>query len=111
MIGLTALSFVVFFFSNHALAGLALGVLLMDIGVQSGHISNQSRIFALLPHARSRIQTVYMFCYFTGGSIGSLLGAWGWDHYRWPGVCGAALAMLALAGLVYARGSLRGQNP
>jgi predicted MFS family arabinose efflux permease len=111
MIWLTALSFAVYFFSSRALAGLALGVVLMDIGVQSGHISNQSRIFALLPHARSRIQTVYMFSYFVGGSIGSLLGAWGWDHYRWPGVCGAALGMLALAGLAYARGSLRGRSP
>jgi predicted MFS family arabinose efflux permease len=111
MIAFTACSFVVFFFSNHSLAGLALGVLLMDIGVQSGHISNQSRIFALLPHARSRIQTIYMFSYFTGGAAGSLLGAWGWDHFRWPGVCGVALMMLALAGLVYMRGSLKGQNP
>ena len=57
------------------MAGLIAGVILLDVGVQSGHVANQTRIYALDPGARSRLNTVYMFCYFTGGSIGSWLGA------------------------------------
>ncbi len=96
MIALTLVSFVVFFFSSHSLIGIGVGVLLMDIGVQSGHISNQSRIFPLVPGAQSRIQTAYMFFYFAGGAVGSTLGAYGFNHYGWTGVCGAAGLMLSL---------------
>jgi predicted MFS family arabinose efflux permease len=97
MIGVTIISFAIFLLSGSSLIGLAIGVLVMDIGVQAGHLCNQSRIFALIPEARSRIQTAYMFCYFAGGAFGSFIGSWAWTHYQWTGVCGAALAMLSVA--------------
>lgn len=80
-------------------AGLVVGVLLLDVGVQSAHISNQTLIFSLRPEARSRLNTVYMTGYFTGGSLGSLAGGLAWTHYGWPGVClvGGAFVALALA--------------
>lgn len=93
---LTILSFGIFWIGGHSLWGIAIGVLLMDLGVQSGHISNQSRIFSLLPHAQSRIQTAYMFCYFVGGALGSILGAWSWGHFGWPGVCVASILLLTI---------------
>ena len=70
--------------------------------MQLGHVTNQGRIFRLVPSAQSRLQTAYMFCYFVGGGLGSALGAWAWSHFGWAGVCGAAVAMLSLAGLRYA---------
>ena len=79
------------------LVGLVLGVLLLDVGVQAAHISNQTLIFSLRPEARSRLNTVYMTGYFTGGSLGSVLGGWAWMHYGWPGVCVAGGACVALA--------------
>ena len=97
MIVVTILSFIVFWASAQSLVGLAIGVVLMDIGVQSGHICNQSRIFSMLPEARSRVQTAYMFCYFMGGAFGSLLGTWGWSAYQWTGVCLSAIALLIVA--------------
>ncbi len=101
MLALTVLSFGVFALSGESLLGIALGVLLMDIGVQSGHVSNQSRIFALIPEAQSRIQTAYMFFYFVGGATGSFLGAWAWSLLGWRGVCLAAVALLLLGLLRY----------
>ena len=71
------------------MAGLIAGVVLLDVGVQSGHVANQTRIYALDANARSRLNTVYMFCYFSGGSLGSWLGAicWntkdGWQYVHW----------------------------
>lgn len=101
MIVVTILSFLVFWASAASLVGLAIGVVLMDIGVQSGHICNQSRIFSMLPEARSRVQTAYMFCYFMGGAFGSLIGTWGWSAYQWSGVCLSAIALLILALIKY----------
>ena len=81
------------------LAGLVVGILLLDVGVQSVHISNQTLIFSLRPEARSRLNTVYMTGYFTGGSLGSVVGGLAWTHFGWPGVCvvGGAFVALALA--------------
>ncbi len=81
------------------LAGLIVGVILMDLGVQCGHVSNQTRIYGLDPGARSRLNMVYMVCYFLGGGAGSYLGALCWHAAGWGGVTGFASAVLVL-GLV-----------
>jgi predicted MFS family arabinose efflux permease len=70
------------------LAGLIAGVVLMDLAVQSGHVSNQTRIYSIDPSARSRLNMVYMSCYFIGGGLGSYLGALSWHAAGWWGVCG-----------------------
>lgn len=84
--------------------GLVVGVVVLDLGVQSGHVSNQTRIYAIAPEAKSRLNTFYMVSYFTGGSLGSLLGAWSWRVAQWRGVCGFALATTVLALVVYSLG-------
>ena len=96
-IGLVLASFAVLGFGGYHLAGLVLGVILLDVGVQAAHISNQTKVFSLVPEARSRLNTVYMVGYFTGGSLGSVAGGLAWTHGGWPGVCllGAALVVSA----------------
>lgn len=99
-IGVTGLlfAFVVMGFSATSLTGLILGVILLDIGLQITHVSNQSKVFSLVPEARSRLNTVYISSAFAGGSIGSLSGATAWSHWHWTGVCilGAAFTITAL---------------
>lgn len=85
------------------MTGLIAGVVLLDVGVQSGHVANQTRIYALDATARSRLNTVYMFCYFTGGSLGSWLGAICWEYKGWPAVCALGIAIVAIALAVFAR--------
>jgi predicted MFS family arabinose efflux permease len=97
----TVASYLVFALSAHSLWGLALGTLLLDIGIQGGQISNQSRIFALAPEARSRINAVYMTCYFVGGASGSLLAGIAWAHFGWSGACTAGLLLALAAGLAH----------
>jgi predicted MFS family arabinose efflux permease len=77
---------------------LAAGLLLMDTAVQSGQVANQARIFALRPDARGRINTAYMTCSFTGGTIGSWLGVRAYTTLGWLGVSGlvAVAALIAL---------------
>jgi predicted MFS family arabinose efflux permease len=90
-------SYLVFDLTGYRLWGLIAGVILLDLGVQAGHVANQTRIYALVPEARSRLNTVYMVTYFLGGALGSALGAWGWTHWRWNGVCAAGAAQLFVA--------------
>jgi predicted MFS family arabinose efflux permease len=90
-------SYVVFDVAGRELWGLIAGVILLDLGVQAGHVANQTRIYALIPDARSRLNTVYMVTYFLGGALGSALGAWGWSRWGWNGVCAAGAAQLLAA--------------
>ncbi len=87
--------------------GLVLGVILLDFGIQSAHVSNQTRIYALRPEARSRLNTVYMVSYFLGGVLGTSLGALAWHRAGWAGVCGVGTGMLLLALLVFEAGVWR----
>ncbi|GAB2957608.1 MFS transporter [Hymenobacter coalescens] len=96
-IGLAVLAYVIMFLGSTSVAALVAGVILLDVGVQATHISNQSRVFSLIPEARSRLNTVYMTAYFIGGAVGSLSGGWAWTHGGWPGVCAAGLAFVTLA--------------
>jgi predicted MFS family arabinose efflux permease len=84
----TLSSFVILYAVGRHLAGLIVGVILLDIGVQAGHVSNQTRIYGLVPEARSRLNMVYMITYFTAGAIGSYVGTVLWQRFAWAGVCG-----------------------
>ncbi|SIT11881.1 MFS transporter [Alicyclobacillus vulcanalis] len=92
----TLASFGLLFAFRHSLAGLALGVVLMDLGVQGTQVSNQARIYSLSDEARSRVNSIYMVAYFLGGALGSLIGASVWDQFRFGGVCAAACILLAI---------------
>ena len=72
-------------------------------------VANQTRIFGLDASARSRINTVYMTVYFAGAAVGSALSTVAWTRWQWNGVCGFAIGMIALAGLLHAVG-VRGQS-
>jgi predicted MFS family arabinose efflux permease len=81
------ISYVAFILSGSSIVGLIIGVILLDMGVQGTHISNQTMVLALHPEARNRINTVYMVSYFIGGSIGTYLASHFWTKYHWNGVC------------------------
>lgn len=90
-------SFVILATGAYHLWVLVVGVIILDVGMQVTHISNQSRIFSLLPEARSRINTVYMTSAFIGGSVGSVAGSQAWIHAQWIGVCATGLFFTLIA--------------
>jgi predicted MFS family arabinose efflux permease len=78
-----------------ALGALIVGVLVLDVGAQGLHITNQGEIYKRRPEARSRLTAAYMVLYFVGGGVGSAGSAFAYDRLGWDGVClvGGAFAL------------------
>ncbi len=100
----TAGSFVLFWALGNQIWGLIVGVILLDLGVQTTQISNQTSIYQLPADIHSRLNAVYIMFYFMGGALGSFLGAYGWSRWGWPGVCGLSLGLMAIAATIFLQG-------
>jgi len=79
--------------------GLVIGVIVLDAGVQAAQVANQTRVFTLKPEARSRVNSLYMVGYFTGGSLGSLVASSVWSRWQWTGVCATGVGFMLMAAL------------
>jgi predicted MFS family arabinose efflux permease len=93
------LGFLSFYFSSQSVPGIFIGIILIDIGLQCIHVSNQTRVYGLLPEARNRMNTVYMSFSFLGTAAGSAYGLWLWKIGNWEAVsigCG----LLAVCSLI-----------
>ncbi len=91
-------SWALLWWGGSVLAALIVGVVVLDIGAQGLHITNQGEIYKRRPEARSRLTSAYMVLYFVGGGIGSAGSAFAYDRLGWDGVC--------LVGGVFALGTL-----
>ncbi|ERI93944.1 transporter, major facilitator family protein [Clostridiales bacterium oral taxon 876 str. F0540] len=100
-ISVVILSYILFLFLGFKMLGLILGVILLDLGVQSCNVSNQTRVHSLNEEMRNRINTVYMVSFFLGGSLGSFLGSYSYSHFGWYGVCIFGIATQIVAFIVH----------
>jgi predicted MFS family arabinose efflux permease len=87
---------------SSSLVALIAGIALLDLGVQGAQISNQTRIYALAPEARSRLTTAYMVAFFLGGVVGSLLSATVYGAAGWDATCALGAAFASAGLLVWA---------
>ncbi|MEP9360709.1 MFS transporter [Sphingomonas sp. KR3-1] len=77
----------------------AVTAVLIDAAVQLNQISGQRIIFSLDPHARGRINAIYMTIMFVVGALGSLVGSASYATGGWPlaALIGAGIGALLLA--------------
>lgn len=82
-----------------SLWALVIGIVLLDLGVQALHVTNQSLIFRTRPEAHSRLVGVYMMFYAVGSGLGAIATTVTYARFGWQGVCslGALTSLLALA--------------
>lgn len=98
MIGfiLQLISIALFYFTGGYLYLFIIGIILIDIGQQAIHVTNQTRIYTLIPEARNRLNTIFMSVSFIGASCGSALGLWLWDLGGWAMFCYGITAITIL---------------
>ncbi len=87
------------------ITGLAIGGIVLDLGVQANLVTNQTRVYRLIPEARNRINTVFMVTYFIGGALGTFLAGFVWSLWQWNGVCALGASFFGAALVVWAFGS------
>ena len=77
---------------------LAFGIVLLDMGGQAIHVTNQSLIFRTRPDAHSRLVGAYMLFYSAGSGLGAMATTMTYARFGWDGVCalGAGVSGLAL---------------
>ncbi len=80
-----------------SLTGLAMGVILLDLGVQSSLVANQHVIFGLREEAKGRVNTLFMGGMFLGGTLGSMGAMLAWERAGWQGVGYFAILLTLLA--------------
>ncbi|MCK2175518.1 MFS transporter [Enterobacter asburiae] len=83
---------------DRSLGILLIGIILLDLGGQALHVTNQSMIFRTRPEAHSRLVGLYMLFYAVGSGLGALGTTMTYACAGWPGVCllGASVSLLAL---------------
>lgn len=103
MIGfmLQIISIALFYFTGSHLYLFVIGIVLIDIGQQAIHVTNQTRIYTLIPEARNRLNTIFMSVSFIGASCGSALGLWLWDEGGWSLFCYGMSGIILINILIY----------
>ncbi|NJB78935.1 MFS transporter [Xanthomonas arboricola] len=81
-----------------SLWALVIGIVLLDLGGQALHVTNQSLIFRTRPETHSRMVGLYMLFYAVGSGLGAISTTVTYAHAGWQGVCllGALVSALAL---------------
>lgn len=108
-IGIIGLSYICLLLFGFQIAGLIIGVIILNFGINAGQTSNLAKIHSISDEARNRINMIYMVTYFIGGSVGSILGSLSYSKFGWVGVCvvGLLTQVVAIGISLYDRRNLQ----
>jgi predicted MFS family arabinose efflux permease len=110
---LLLLSWGVLAFGKTSVVALIVGIVVLDLGAQAMHISNQSAVYSLHGQARSRLTTAYMVAYFSGGVALSAATSALYSSGGWGAVCalGAGTAAVGLISWLVTERAMTGRLP
>ncbi len=83
-------------FKGH-LAGMAVGLIVLDVGATIVDISNRTILYGLDAGIRTRLNAVYQVAMFSGGAIMSALVGICWSAGGWSALCGLGVVPVAIA--------------
>jgi predicted MFS family arabinose efflux permease len=109
-IGIVTLAYLLLSGADKSLVFLVIGVIVLDIGVQAGLVSNQTRAFAVDPKAQGRINSLYMTATFFGGAIGTMVSGWLMTRFGWSGIVVFGIALGVIASVTHWAGTPRKQT-
>jgi predicted MFS family arabinose efflux permease len=90
-------AYIVFAFAPLWVGAVVVGAVLLDSGLRSAMVANQTRITAVAPEARSRFNTVFGAHVWGGNAVGAVLASTALAHWGWTAVCAIAVSASCVA--------------
>jgi predicted MFS family arabinose efflux permease len=84
---------------GHTVAGVIVGMIVLDMGAAAADISNRTVIFGLRADIRTRLTTIYMVGKFAGAGMMAWLTGLVWAMGGWDAVCALGAMSAAIATL------------
>jgi predicted MFS family arabinose efflux permease len=80
---------------------VVIGAALLDCGLRSAMVANQTLVNSAAPDSRARGNTLFGVHVWSGNAVGAFLTSWAFAHYGWLAVCGVAMAAIFVALLIH----------
>ncbi|MGY2896242.1 MFS transporter [Deinococcus sp. UYEF24] len=84
-----------------SIVAILAAVVLIDVAIQTVNVLNQTRLFAIDPAARSRLNTAFVTNNFIGGAVGSALAGLLWQRGGWSALIAGEAVLIIFALLVW----------
>ena len=90
-------------FGGWSIAAIVIGAMLLDIGLRTAMVANQTLINSAVPDSRGRTNTLFGLHVWAGNAVGAFLASWTFAQFGWLAVCGVAMTATVVALLVHLR--------
>ena len=90
-----------FGFAVWSMAFVVLGAILLDCGLRTAMVANQTLVNAAVPDSRARANTIFGMHVWCGNAVGAFLTSTAFALYGWLAVCAIALSASVFALLIH----------
>lgn len=94
-------AWLVFGFAGASIAFVVLGAILLDCGLRTSMVANQTLVNAAAPDSRARANTIFGMHVWCGNAVGAYLTSIAFAWYGWLAVCAIAMTASLTAMLIH----------
>lgn len=94
-------AWLVFGFAAWSLVFVVLGAILLDCGLRTAMVANQTLVNSAVPDSRARANTIFGMHVWSGNAVGALLTSNAFAAYGWLAVCAIAMTATLTAMLIH----------
>ncbi len=88
-------------FGVWSIVAVVIGAILLDCGLRTAMVANQTMVNTEVPDSRSRANTLFGLHVWSGNAVGAFLMSWMFAQFGWLAVCGVALTATVIALLIH----------
>lgn len=88
-------------FGVWSIAAVVIGAMLLDCGLRTAMVANQTLVNSAVPDSRARANTLFGMHVWSGNAVGAFLASWTFAHFGWLAVCGVAMTAMVIALLIH----------
>ena len=84
-----------------SIAAVVVGAILLDCGLRTAMVANQTLVTSAVPDSRARANTLFGMHVWGGNAVGAFLASWTFAHFGWLAVCGVSMTAIVIALLIH----------